>query len=152
MLGSVGLLFMIAFLLMSIYQFWQATLDDAVRNAARQIEIGKVTTSSGLVSAICAEFGAVAPCSSSSLQVEVQSASTFGAITPATVSSSGVLSPANAAGTTYTLTVPTTGGLPVLVQVAYIPPFVPHFPFLPNVVFTGNSTSALISAVSFMVY
>jgi Flp pilus assembly protein TadG len=154
MLGSVALLFIIAFLLMAVFQFWQSALDDAVRAASRQMVAdvgqGQSPTSQTFVAAVCAEFGRVAPCSASSLQIDVQNATTFGAMTnTATVSSAGTLS-ATGFNMLALADAPGSGGQAILFQVAYAPPFLPQLPFLPNVVFTGNSTPVLISAVSFM--
>lgn len=150
MIGPMVLLFFIGFLLMGVYQFWQLALDDAVRDAARQVETGHVTTGTEFVNAVCAEFGDVAPCSSSNLSYEVQSASTFGGITPATVSSStGQLS---TSGTSFpTLAPPTNGGQPLLFQVTYTPPL-PLPPLLPYVMMTGNPSPSLVSAVALMAY
>jgi Flp pilus assembly protein TadG len=148
LIGTLVLSLFISFLLMSVYQFWQMALDDAVRSAARQIEVGKVTTGTEFVTAVCAEFGVVAPCSTSNLHYNVISAATFGAMTPATVSvTTGALSTSSFPSS---FTAPGTGGLPVLVQVVYTPVVRP--PMVPNVLLTGNATPSLISAIALMVY
>lgn len=155
LIGSFMILFTMGFMMMGICQFWQMSLDDAVRNAARQLLLGKITNSTQFVSTVCGEFGAVAPCGTTSLQVEVQAntaTQTFSGITAASVSSSGQLSPSGDFPT-----IPSSGGpYPVLVQVAYkLPAWIDFLPYLPfsgqtipalNVLLTGNPTSALISA------
>jgi Flp pilus assembly protein TadG len=148
-IGNVLILLLVGFLLMGIFQFWQMTLDDAVRSAARKLQSGTVTTSSQFVTAVCSEFGSVAPCNASNLQVEMQAntaSMTFSGITPATVSSSGTLSPQGGfASMPFTET-----GTPVLVQVAYRLPIL--IPLIPVVLETGNATDSLISSVSIMAY
>ncbi len=160
LIGSFIILFTMGFLMMGICQFWQMTLDDAVRTATRQLLLGNITTSTQFVSSVCGEFGLVAPCNSSILQIEVQantSTTTFSGITSATVSAAGQLSPSGGFPT-----IPSSGGpYPALVQVAYkLPPWLDFLPYLPfsgqtipslNVLLTGNPTSALISAQAVMV-
>ena len=148
-IGSALMLLLTGFLLMGIFQFWQMTLDDAVRDAARQIQKGTITTGPQFVAAVCNEFGAVAPCSAGNLQFEVQAntgAMTFGGITPATVSAGGTLTPHGG----FPAMPFTATGTPVLVQVAYAVPLV--VPLVPVVLETGNATAALISSTSLMAY
>jgi Flp pilus assembly protein TadG len=148
-IGSVLMLLLVGFLLMGIFQFWQMTLDDAVRDAARQIQKGTITTGPQFVAAVCSEFGSVAPCNTANLQFEVQANTgimTFGSISPATVSSVGALTPN---GNFPTMPFSATG-TPVLVQVAYVVPVV--VPLVPVVLETGNATDSLISSVALMAY
>lgn len=160
LIGSYTILFTMGFLMMGICQFWQMALDDFVRAATRQLMLGNITSSTQFVTSVCQEFSLVAPCSSSSLQVEVQAnttTQTFAGITAANVSSQGHLSPSGG----FT-TIPSSGGpFPALVQVAYqLPPWLDFLPYLPfsgqtipslTVLLTGNPTSALVSAEAVMV-
>lgn len=157
LIGSALFLFLFCIFVISIDQFWQMTLDDAVRNAARQVQIGKITATStpSFKTVVCNEFGAAAPYCASTLQYSVQSNAYFGAITPATLSSSGALSPNN----TFSV-IPTTApvaatstqaaviGSPqfLLVQVAYLLPF--KILAAAGGVATENGTPALISTVA----
>ncbi len=44
LIGSAFFMIIFAIFVVSVDLFWQLTLDDAVRNAARQVEIGKITS------------------------------------------------------------------------------------------------------------
>lgn len=161
LIGPLLLLYFCGFLLMCLDQFWQFALDDAVRNAARQMPVnafnaantsGTAPTGTTFVTAVCAEFNYVAPNCSTSLSYEVQTAATFSAITPATVSSStGALSTSGGFPAFITPSSTTAGGQPLLFQVTYKPPF-PLPPLLQNVLMTGNPSPSLVSAVAFMAY
>ena len=96
--------------------FWQMTLDDAVRNATRQVQIGNVTTGSAFVTAVCGEFGLVAPNCAGSLQYAVQGGAYFGTggITATSFSSAGNLGSPQ----TFTGVTATSSGAPVLLQCA----------------------------------
>ena len=160
-IGSAFFLFIFGIFVISIDQFWQMTLDDAVRAAARQVAIGKITTGPQFVTSVCNEFGVAAPYCSSNLQYSVQSNSYFSAtgnantITPAAFSSAGNLSPNGTFSVTLT-TVPTpatstqaavTGAEQfLLVQVAYPLPF--KVMIVPGGVATENGTPSLYSAVA----
>ncbi len=161
MIGSAFFLFIFGIFVVSIDQFWQMTLDDAVRAAARQVAIGKITTGPQFVTSVCNEFGAAAPYCSSNLQYSVQSNSYFSAtgnantITPATLSSAGNLSSSSAFSVSLS-TIPTpanstqaavTGAEQfLLVQVAYPLPF--KVLAVPGGVATENGTPSLYSAVA----
>src|SRR5208282_99321 len=60
-IGAAFFLFVFGIFVVSLDQFLQMTLDDAVRNAARQVQIGNVTTGSQFVTSVCNEFGLAAP-------------------------------------------------------------------------------------------
>ncbi len=157
MIGTVLFLFLFGIFVLGIYQFWQLTLDDAVRNASRQVQLGNVTTGSQFVASVCSEFGLASyKCGAATVQYSVQGAGTFAAMTPATLSSSGTLSPSNK----FSNVVPskvnkvTTGGVSsfvlspnyLLVQVAYLAPF--KIPLIPQGMATENGTPALYSAIA----
>ena len=164
LIGSLMILFTMGFTMMGVCQFWQMTLDDAVRGATRQLLLSSSSTTpetqTQFINSVCSEFGVVAPCSSNNLQVEVQtntSTQTFAGITPAIVSQQGQLSPKSGFPT-----IPTSGGpYPTLIQVAYqLPPWMDFLPYLPlsgatipslNVLLTGNATAALVSNQAVMV-
>ncbi|MDR3506196.1 MAG: hypothetical protein P4L52_08115 [Acidocella sp.] len=161
MIGAAFFVFVFAIFVVSIDQFWQMTLDDAVCSASRLVAVGKITTGTQFVSSICSEFGVAAPSCSSSLQYSVQSNLYFSAsgsgstITPATLQSNGNLSSNGRFLVTLT-TVPrpatstqaaVTGSEQfLLVQVAYPIPF--KVLALPGGVATQNGTSSLYSAVA----
>jgi Flp pilus assembly protein TadG len=78
MIGTVLFVFLFALLLMGVSQFWQMTLDDAVRNAARQVALGAESPSSSgdhsgsdFVASVCGEFGASVVNCSTNLQYSV---------------------------------------------------------------------------------
>jgi Flp pilus assembly protein TadG len=145
LIGPVLFFFLLSIMLLGIAQFWQLTLDDAVRNAARQVSIGAtvstgVQTGPGFVTAVCSEFGLAAPNCTGSLQYAIQGAPTFtgsGGITPATLNAAGQLSQ-----------ISTFSGVavsePVLIQAAYPLPI--SIPLVPMSLVTLNGTSAIISA------
>lgn len=148
MIGPVLFFFLFCILLLGVVQFWQLTLDDAVRNAARQVALGTGSTTTGdhngsdFVGTVCNEFGAAAPSCSTNLQYAVQGAPTFsgtGGITPATLSAAGVLSP----GATFSTL---TTSEPVLIQAAYKIPI--SIPLVPLSLVTLNGTSAIVAAVA----
>jgi Flp pilus assembly protein TadG len=147
-IGPVLFVFVFAILLTGVVQFWQLTLDDAVRDAAREVAIGAGGSSSGVdsgtgfVNAVCGEFGQAAPGCSSHLQYVVQGAPNFtgsGGITPATISSAGQLS----ATPTFT---GITASEPFLVQVVYPVPI--SIPLVPLGLLTLNGTPSIISATA----
>jgi len=124
--------------------FAQVLLDDAVRNAVRQVQMGKITSGTAFVSAVCSEFGIAGNGCSTTLQYDVQGAAYFGAISPASLSASGTLSSSsNFAGITTT-----AAGAPVFIfaQVAYRVPF--SFVGWANGVIAENGTPSLYAATS----
>jgi Flp pilus assembly protein TadG len=138
-IAPVLFLFLLGILLMGVGQFWQLVLDDAVRNATRQVEIGNVGTGSAFVTSVCNEFGLTISGCASTLQYSVQGAATFSAITPATVNSAGALSnPATFNGIAV--------NNPLLVQVAFVVPV--SLLLIPESLITMNGTQSIISAVA----
>ena len=143
MIGAVLLTVSLGILLLGIVQFWQLTLDDAVRVAGRQVELGATTVGTGpqFAAAVCSEFGMAAPNCQSGLQYDVQSAASFGSMSPASLSANGQLTPA---GSYLSF----THSYPVLVQVAYPVPI--NLPLLPIGWLTLNGTPSLVSALVFL--
>lgn len=163
LIGSAFFLFIFIIFFVSIAQFWQMILDDAVRNAARQVEIGKITATStpSFLTAVCNEFGIAAPNCTSTLQYSVQGGTSFSAITPATLNANGTLSgsavvtgngaptfPGVTLTTSPTVLPTVTYATPefLLVQVAYPLPF--KMPLLGGGAATENGTSSLVSTVA----
>lgn len=163
LIGSAFFLFIFIIFTIAIDQFWQMVLDDAVRNATRQVAIGKITATStpSFVSAVCNEFGIAAPGCTNTLQYSVQGGTSFSAITPATLNANGTLSGtyvvtgtttpsfSGVAATTPPTVLPTvTHATPqfLLVQVAYPLPF--KIPLVPGGVATENGTPSLFSTVA----
>lgn len=153
MIGTAFFLMLFAIFTVAFDMFLQMTLDDAARNAARQVQIwgenGTVSTGPQFKAAVCAEFGAVAPSCSALLQYSVQVGTTFGAMNTVTLSSTGNLSSPTQyviSGTTSPLA--TAEGAPafMLVQIAYPIPF--KFLNVANGVITENGTPSLYSAVA----
>lgn len=146
LIGSAFFLFVFGIFVISLDQFLQMTLDDAVRNATRQVQISKITTGGGFLTTVCNEFGVAAPNCSNSLQYSVQGGAYFGTggIVAATFSSSGNLS----STATFTGATATASGAPsfLLVQVAYPLPF--KILAVPGGVATENGTPSLYSVVS----
>ncbi|WP_297492555.1 TadE/TadG family type IV pilus assembly protein [Acidocella sp.] len=143
-IGSIFFLMIMFIFTVALDMLAQVVLDDAVRNAVRQVQIGQVADGPGFVAAVCGEFGLFSGNCKSTLQYDVQGAPDFAAITPATLSTAGTLSPgANFSG----ITVSGTGApVYVLAQVAFLVPF--KFVAEASGVLTENGTSALYSAVA----
>jgi Flp pilus assembly protein TadG len=150
LIGTAFFLFVFGIFVVSIDQFLQLTLDDAVRSAARQVQIGSAKTSAIFVSDVCAEFGPEAPNCANALQYDVQLGSSFSAMSPATLASGGTLTYNNATNYPAALVGSscTTTSAPefLLVQVAYKLPF--KILLVPGGVATGNGTPALLSTVA----
>ncbi|MDE1906354.1 MAG: pilus assembly protein [Rhodospirillales bacterium] len=145
-IGSVFFILVFGILIVSVNLFWQLTLDDAVRNATRQVQIGKVTTGADFVTSVCSEFGVAAPNCTGSLQYSVQGGPYFGTggIVPTSFGSNGNLAaPAQFTGVTLSSS---AGAVFLLVQVAYPLPFTVLL--LPPSLATENGTSSLYSVAS----
>jgi Flp pilus assembly protein TadG len=148
LIGPVLFLLAFSILLMGVVQFWQLTLDDAVRDAAREVAVGAGSASHGdhsgadFVATVCNEFGQAAPNCSAQLEYSVQGAPNFsgsGGVSPATVSANGQLSQAAVfSGVTVSQ--------PFLVQAVYPIPL--RIPLLPVGLLTLNGTSSIISAAA----
>lgn len=154
--GFIMLIFTIA-----LDMFLQMTLDDATRNAARQVQVwganGTTTTGASFVSAVCKEFGIVAPHCTTALQYSVQVAPSFSQMSSVSLQSDGNLSTTGQYGTwvdgtfTSNVIIPTTEGTPefMLVQVAYPVPF--RLFNAVNGVATENGTTSLYSSAAVVV-
>lgn len=137
LVGPLFLLLTFAIVDNGLVLFMQTILDNATREAARQIEIGKVqlsgdTTGSGLFkTTLCNNLGGLIPCAS--LQWRVQSSAvSFASLNPAVT--------ANGAGqmTTTGFSAGTAQSF-VLVQVGYTQPY-----FIPALARISGSTGNLL--------
>jgi Flp pilus assembly protein TadG len=152
LVGSAFFLIFSCLFILSLDMYWQFTMDTAVRAAVRQVQIGKVTTGSGFVAAVCSELGLVAANCTGTLQYSVQSGTFFGDSThgiigsAGTLTSTGLSNPANFSTITATAT-----GTPqfLLAQVAMPVPF--NFFGSVTPVVTQNGTSYLYSSVATVV-
>lgn len=137
--GSTFFLLLMLALEFGMILFTQTTLDNATLAASRLILTGQIQTSGGsqtpFTTAICNDISRLVPCSK--LQVEVQSASGFAALTPAETNGSGL---------TNTGFTPGGPGADVLVQVAYPRPFL--IPWVGQALGLGNSFT-LVSTAAF---
>ena len=118
----VFLLMLFAIFVQGITGLIQLALDDAVRDAARQLQMDTPASASasGFLAAVCAEFGAVAPTCTTTLTYDVQASlqsAGFASITPAKLSATGALNNSFFTGTAF------AANEDVLVQVAYPLPF-----------------------------
>jgi Flp pilus assembly protein TadG len=137
-IGPLFILLVMCVIEFGIELMTQLELDNAVAAAARQVELGNAPQSSTFVSDVCSHASALlASCSASTLQVYVTAGSTFAGLTPAAVSSSGVLTPH-----TYNAG---TSGQAVLVQVAYTRRY--DIPWLSKAV---GSSATLLSTFAVM--
>jgi Flp pilus assembly protein TadG len=139
LVAPIFLLFFFALLELGLEMFTQILLDDSVRSAGRQIQIGAVASQAAFVTAVCKEFSAIAGATScpGALQVYATSGSSFAALTPGTVSAAGVLSP-----TTFT---PGGSRADVLVQVVYQRTHV--MPFIQTYIAPGGTRGLLATTV-----
>jgi Flp pilus assembly protein TadG len=111
--GLIATLFvtLLCFLLeMALSLLMQVMLDNATRDAARQLKTGVVTTSSAFQTALCNDLSALLTCANIKFRV-VSGASFSGLSTSVTVNSSNVM--------TNTGFSPGSSGQDVVVQVAY---------------------------------
>jgi Flp pilus assembly protein TadG len=123
--------------------FYQLTLDDAVRDAARQVQMNApaASTSGGFVAAVCARFSPLASDCSTKISYSVQASTAaggFAGLTPEQISASGTLSDSFFLGNAYA---PKT---PVLIQVAYPLPF--KLPYIGTILTKSGTNSVLASA------
>ncbi len=140
----VFLLMLFAIFSVGITGLIQLALDDAVRDAARQLQIDTPasTSASGLVAAVCSEFSLVSPTCTKTLTYNVQAATQtagFASITPAKLSASGAL-----ANTFFTSGTAFAPSVDVLVQIAYPLPFT--FPFIGALATMTGTNSVLATA------
>lgn len=130
--------------------FYQTALDDAVRDAARQIQMATDASksASGFVAAVCtgsltrrSPFGPLAPNCAQTLTYSVQAgdpSGPFSALTPRSLSASGRL------GNDFFASRGFARSAPVLVQVAYPLPFT--IPVLGGVATATGTNSILATA------
>ncbi len=140
----VFLLLLFAVFSVGITGLIQLALDDAVRDAARQLQIDTPasTSASGLVAAVCSEFRMVSPNCTTSLTYNVVAATQtagFASLAPAKLNASGALPNAFLASGT-----PFAPNADVLVQVAYPLPFT--FPFIGALATMTGTNSVLATA------
>ena len=159
MIGSAFFVFVFAIFVVAINQFWQMTLDEAVRNAARQVQIGHPTTGLQFVADVCNTFGIAAPNCSGKLQYNVVINSYFGT-SAASAAIYGSIAALSGTGLSTNSGYPALVGgiLPgssttvtpnpqfLLVQVAYPVPY--KIFLLPGGLATQNGTPYLYSAVT----
>lgn len=123
--------------------FYQTVLDDAVRDAARQVQMatGASGSAPGFVAAVCARFGRLAPNCAQTLTYSVQAGAPsgpFSALTPRPLGASGTL------GNDFFASRGFAPSAPVLVQVAYPLPFA--VPVLGGVATATGTNSILATA------
>ena len=145
--GPTFVLFLFAVLGVGLDSFYQHLLDDAVRDATRQIKLAAPASASGsgFVSAVCAEFGILAASCQANLTYNVQAGTTpssFSSLSLQPLSSSGTFPNAFFAGN------PFGPGVPVLVQVAYPLPFA--LPYIGSVI-TWTSTNSIVATSAVLV-
>lgn len=144
MVCPVFFLLLFAIFAVGITGLIQLALDDAVRDAARQLQIDTPasTSAAGLVAAVCSEFALVSPNCTRTLTYNVVAATQtagFASITPAKLSAAGALPNAFFASGT-----PFAPNADVLVQVAYPLPFT--FPFIGAFATMTGTNSVLATA------
>ncbi len=144
LVGPVYLLFLFAAFGVGLVGFYQLALDDAVRDAARQIQIDgpAARSKSDFVNAVCQTFGLLASDCTATLTYNVQATKAtdgFAGFTPATLPASGAfVIHFFDSGTSY------AGGVNVLVQVAYPLPFT--LPYIGALVTTTGTNSVVSTA------
>lgn len=138
------LTFLFAIFGAALNALYQLAFDEAVRNAARQIQIDAPagTSAASFASAVCTEFGFLAPNCLNSLSYNVQAstpASGFAGLTPVTLSGSGQLANAFFVGTSR------ADNVNVLVQVAYqVPFYIPYF----STLLTATGTRSILATTT----
>ncbi len=136
--GPFFLVLMFAILEMGLDTFTQAELDDAARDAARQIALGNDTTSASVVATVCVKLALIVPKCTSNVSVYVTSGTSFAGLTAVHVTAAGGLS-----ASTFS---PGSANSDVLLQVGLTRAFV--LPFFSGLV-GGNYTNTLLSSVAF---
>ena len=144
LVGPVFLLFLFAAFGVGLVGFYQLALDDAVRDAARQVQIDApaATSKSNFVNAVCQTFGYLASDCATKLTYNVQAstaAAGFAGLSPATLPSSG-----NFGTHFFDSGTPYASGVNVLVQVAYPLPFT--LPYIGLLVTTTGTNSVVSTA------
>ena len=142
------MLFLFASLGVGLIGFYQLALDEAVREAGRQIQIDAPAGASGsnFATAVCRTFSSMAPDCTASVTYNVQASTLsagFGALTPVPLPATGKFGNAFfASGTAY------AAGVNVLVQVSYPLPF--NLPYV-GVLITATGTNSIMSTTAFRV-
>ena len=147
--GPVYLTFLFTAFGVGLVGFYQLALDDAVRDAARQIQIDApaATSAANFVSAVCQTFGALASDCTTNLTYSVQTSAPatgaayagFAGLTPVALPSSGPSS-----GQFTPAFTPAAPNVVVLVQVAYPLPFL--LPYIGALVTTTGTNSVVSTA------
>lgn len=142
------MLFLFAALGVGLVGFYQLALDNAVREAGRQIQIGGPAASnrSNFVDAVCQTFGYLASDCTASLTYNVQASTPlagFAGLSQETLNSSGKFSNVFfATGVAY------AAGVNVLVQVSYPMPF--SLPYI-GALITATGTNSIVSTTTIRV-
>jgi len=131
------MMWLVSIMLGGLQMFLLSTLDSATQIAARQMEVGTLPrTASDVQNSICTMLKGMGTCDATSLQSYATTASSFQALTGATLSGS-TLSPKTFGAGTYNSY--------VLLQVAYTSPFnfpgslLPKLTLLSSVAYQNNS-------------
>jgi hypothetical protein len=140
----IFLFFLLAVLGTGIDGFYQRALDDAVRYAARQIQISGPASgsASGFVSSVCSQFAYLAADCNANLTYQVQASpatSGFNSLVASQLPASGRLSNVFFAGTVY------AANVNVMVQVAYPLPFT--LPYVAKLI-TGTGTPSILATAT----
>lgn len=138
------LTFLFAIIDSGLEEFYQLAFDEAVRNAARQIQVYGPAATSGpaFANAVCTEFSILAQNCVASISYTVQAstiASGFAGLSPVTLPASGQLANEFFSGTAPAQNVN------VLVQAAYPLPFA--IPFFSKLI-TGNGTNSILATTT----
>ena len=144
LLAPVMLTVMFAIFGIGLTAMFQVTLDNAVRSAARDIQIAAPAASSAtsFVASVCDTFAILAKGCTTTLTYSVQAATQkagFASIKPATIQANGTYKNA------FFPTTPYGSDVNVVVQAAYVLPFT--LPFIGSV-FTNTGTNAIVAAAS----
>lgn len=146
--GPVFMLFLFAALGVGLVGFYQLALDDAVREAGRQLQIDgpAASSQSNFVAAVCQTFGYLASDCTTSLTYNVQASTPsagFASLSPVALSSSGKFSNAFfASGVSY------AANVNVLMQVSYPLPFT--LPYI-GALITATGTNSVTSTTTIRV-
>jgi Flp pilus assembly protein TadG len=92
LLGSTFLLLVCMIFELGLILFTQSVMDNALRDASRQVMIGQITTGSAFQAQVCNETGSLVTNCTTNLKYYVQANSLFSAITPQTAFSSNSFS------------------------------------------------------------
>ena len=141
--GPLFIALLLSVLGIGLIGFYQTVLDDAVRDAARQVQMATPASgsASGFVAAVCAQFGRFAPNCAQTLTYSVQAGAPsgpFSALTPRPLNASGALDNGFFASRAF------ARSAPILVQVAYPLPFT--LPVLGGVATATHTNSILATA------